>query len=540
MFDKKQFNGIFIFMALLTFISYFSGFFIDVTRDCGKYATVAKEIFENGNFINLTIHGDAYDQKPPLLFWLGVLGFYVGGISNFWFKFPVFLVVLMGIYSTYRLAKSMYNKSTGQIAAIMLFFSVIYSLYSMDVHTDTPVQAFVAFAMWQLYDFIKTGKNSNWIMGFIGIGLAMLSKGPMGAVVPAFAVVGHILLKKEYHLLKDPRWYLGIVLSFVIVSPALIGLYSQFGIEGIKFFFWDNNIGRLTGSYITTSYDPTMYIHSTLYLFVPWSVLLFIAAFQDIKSRFKNRFVATEHFTFTGIWVFFIILSSSRSMLPNYIFILIPLMAVLTAKYVDEAISLKGKLYRVFDNAQTIITITLWIALVVLATYFFPTSNWQYWAAGSFLLALTYYVFKYAGAGKVKLLLPTIIAYTAFNMFLNMHIFPYIFSFQAPPKAARIFNKEAAPGDKLYNYKYGQYELFFYSEPQALQIHSQEELEKVIKEPQTWIFTNPAGLNTINRYNAQIDTIYSFEHLYLNNAEQFILPSNRKNALKPMYLVKLK
>ena len=62
----------------LLVISYFSGLTIDVTRDAGKYATVSKEIFQNGNFINLTIHGEPYDQKPPLLFWLGALffGFY--------------------------------------------------------------------------------------------------------------------------------------------------------------------------------------------------------------------------------------------------------------------------------------------------------------------------------------------------------------------------------------------------------------------------------------------------------------------------------
>ena len=108
--------------------SYFAGLPIDVTRDAGKYATVAKEMFQNGDYINLTIHGDAYDQKPPMLFWLGALGFSIGGISNFWFKFPVLLLVFAGFYWAFQLGKSLYNKRVGYLTATFLAFSVMYVL----------------------------------------------------------------------------------------------------------------------------------------------------------------------------------------------------------------------------------------------------------------------------------------------------------------------------------------------------------------------------------------------------------------------------
>ena len=84
------------FFFLVGIVNYISGLSIDVTRDAGKYATVAKEVYQNGNLVNLTVHNEPYDQKPPLLFWLGALGFTIGGISNFWFKFPVFILVLFG------------------------------------------------------------------------------------------------------------------------------------------------------------------------------------------------------------------------------------------------------------------------------------------------------------------------------------------------------------------------------------------------------------------------------------------------------------
>ncbi len=540
MFEKKHYNWIFIFVILLALAGYFSGFFIDVTRDNGKYATVAKEIFENGNFINLTIHGDAYDQKPPLLFWTGAVGFYVGGVSNFWFKFPVFIIILLGMYSTFRLGKSLYNKQIGLIAASLLFFSFYYSMYSFDIHTDTPLQAFSAFAMWQLFDFIKTRRNINWIFGFIGVGLAMLSKGPIGAVIPALAIVGHLILTKNFKSFIDFRWYLGIILSFVVVSPALIGLFNQFGWEGIQFFFWKNNVGRITGSYTGANTDYSFYIHTLLYLFIPWSVLLFSSAFLEFKSLAKNKLRAAEYVTVTGIWIFFTILSVAKSKLPNYVFILLPLMAILTAKWISTAIHEKGKLYSVFSGIQTTVVIIVWLLIFGIALYIFPVASLYTWIIFALLLVLTIYIFKTAKPGITRLLLPSIIVIVAFNFFMNSQVFPYIFSFQAPPKAARIFNKTAEKNDRLYNYNYGQYELFFYSNPQASQIHNQEELRKAINSPQSWIFTNPAGLDTIQSFNGAVDTIYQFKHLYLNRPAKFILPAKREEALKPMYLVKFK
>ena len=44
MLENKLFRRIFILMTLTALVSYFFGFFIDFTRDAGKYATVAKEI----------------------------------------------------------------------------------------------------------------------------------------------------------------------------------------------------------------------------------------------------------------------------------------------------------------------------------------------------------------------------------------------------------------------------------------------------------------------------------------------------------------
>lgn len=540
MLENKLFRRTILLMVVTALVSYFFGFFIDFTRDAGKYATVAKEIFQNGNYINLTVHGMPYDQKPPMLFWLGAIGFHIGGISNFWFKFPVFLVVLLGIYSTYRMGKSMYGQNVGLIAGGMLFFSLIYSLYSMDIHTDTPLQAFVAFALWQLYEFTRSKKTIHCLLGFTGIGLAMLSKGPIGMAVPGFAVVGHILLSRDFKSFKDYRWYLGVIWAFVVASPAMIGLYNQFGWDGIEFFFWKNNVGRMTGEYVgANNTDYFFFIHNLAYLFLPWSLLFFAAAFMEFKQLFKNRFRAVEYFTLTGIWVFFFIISVSRSKLPNYMFILFPLIAVLTAKWVDIALRERERLFKPLFITQNIVTALLWVMLVALMVYLFPPQNPVFWIIGLSLLGLTGFIYRKGKSKSLRLLLPSVIVVTALMLYLNASVFPFIFSHQAPPAAARYYTKHAKGGEKLYNYRYGQYELFFYSEPQALQVKNYEQLKPVVEEQDAWIFTDQDGIEDLNQLGAEIDTIIEYQHLYLHEGGKFILPQRRDKVLKPLYLIKL-
>lgn len=533
---NKILTGIFGLFLILAFIAYFSGLFIDVTRDAGKYATIAKEIFQNGNFINLTVHGEPYDQKPPLLFWMGAVGFSIGGISNFWFKFPLLLLVFAGFYWAYKLGESLYSRKVGILTAILISMSFIYSLYSMDIHTDTPLQAFVTLALWQFAEYLKSGRGRNLYIGFLGIGLAMLSKGPVGAAIPAFAVVGQILFKKDYKQFLNYRWYLGILLALIVVSPALIGLMNQFGWQGIKFFFWENMAGRITGSYVKAVNDPIFYVHNLIYQLFPWSFIFFIAVFLEFRWLIRNKFKSAEYFTFTGIWVYFIILNSASSQLPNYVFSIIPLMAVLLAKWIVISAEQEQKIYRLFFTVQNIVLGLTWTGVFFISLYLFPAPKPYFWILVFAGIISGWYILQSKVSKETKLIAPSAIAFISFIFLLNTSVFPYIFSFQAPPKAARFFSENAAKEEKLYNYKYGQYELFFYSEPEAYQLYSIDQVKSVAKNG-NWIFTDEAGYEEIEKLNLKPDTVITYKHLYLNKGGEFINPKSRESVLYPMYLI---
>ncbi|MCD6355532.1 MAG: hypothetical protein J7L95_08280, partial [Prolixibacteraceae bacterium] len=278
--------------------------------------------------------------------------------------------------------------------------------------------------------------------------------------------------------------------------------------------------------------------HTLAYLFLPWSLLFFISAFAEFRFLVKNRFQSHEYFTLTGIWIFFIILNSASSQLPNYIFAIVPLIAVLTAKWIDIATTGKLKLFKVFSTVQAVVVFFSWVGVVVLSTYLFPPPEWYFWVLFLAALGVTFFIFMKPNDLLTRLLLPSTIVFACFMFLMNTHIFPYIFSFQAPPKAARYFNEKANNDDKLYNYQYPQFELFFYSNPQAQQLATFDELTAVAGKPGTWIFTDTLGFSQIKNLHLNTDTIIEYQHLYLNRGGRFINPATRQKILKPTYLIK--
>lgn len=526
-------------LVILALLTYVFGLFIDVTRDASKYATISREIYETGEFINLKIHGEPYDQKPPLLFWLSAVSFSVFGLSNFSFKFPVLLVAFAGLYFTYRLGKSLYNKNTGLIASLILGTSQVYFLYCMDIHTDTILQALVTFSLWQLFDFIKTRKNHFFISGFAGIGLAMLTKGPVGALIPAFAVTGHLLYMKDFRLFADWRFYTGILITFIIIFPALLGLYNQFGTEGIRFYFLTNNLGRFDGSYLGKNNDFLFYFYNLLILFSPWMILLYTSFFFEFRTLLKKKQKVREFFTFSAIWLFLILLSLSKSKLPNYVFIIIPLMSVVTAKYIFLALSGKRKLFSIFIYQQGAIVILIWGIICLVAFKFFPFHSLWQWMVLIVMLIITIISLIQNKNASIKLLVPATATILTINFFLNQHVYPQIFSEQGSVKAAMIFNENAAETDQLYNYDYYSYELFFYSRSLVGNIFRDVNLFEILSQKGNWIFTSPEILRRIKENGITPDTVITIKHLPLKNLDlRFLNPETREEAYVTMYLIK--
>ena len=87
------------FLVILSLTSR-SFFPIDETR----YATVAWNMWQSGDYLVPTLNGATYSHKPPLLFWLMNLGWAVFGINDWWPRLIPSLFALASVFITRKIA----------------------------------------------------------------------------------------------------------------------------------------------------------------------------------------------------------------------------------------------------------------------------------------------------------------------------------------------------------------------------------------------------------------------------------------------------
>jgi 4-amino-4-deoxy-L-arabinose transferase-like glycosyltransferase len=343
------------------YIVYIIGLFLDVMDvDAAQYASMAREMLETGNYLKLYNRYENYLDKPPLVFWLSALSYKLLGVSNFAYKLPSFLFSLLATYSTYRLAKLYYGKETAYLAALVLASCQAFFLFNHDVRTDTNLTGAVIFAVWQLAVFNRNNKFLNLLLGFTGVALAMLAKGPIGLMVPVLAFTTDFVLKRQWRSFFSWQWLAGVVWVGFLLLPMCIGLYQQYdahpetvvngqtGVSGLRFFFWTQSFGRITGENVwKNDADFFFFMHTFLWSFLPWSLLFVVAFFGNTWKLAQKKFRISseeEALTWGGFLFPYIALSLSKYQLPHYIFVLFPLAAIVTGKYIHEILVSSQKL----------------------------------------------------------------------------------------------------------------------------------------------------------------------------------------------------
>jgi len=538
-----------VLFACCTIVYLIGLYFIDVMDiDSSQYAAMSLQMMENHEYLQVKLRTNDYLDKPPLLFWLSSLFYSVFGVSHFAFRLPSFLFTILGTYSTFKLGTLLYDKKTGLIASLVLYSCQAYFLFNHDVRTDCLLTNSIIFAVWQLYAHIKFNKLINFLGGFLGIALAMLAKGPIGLVVPALAIGSHLLIKKDFKTIFQLKWIAGILLVLLILSPMVYGLYQQHGIKGVKFYFWTQSFGRITGESEWKNEGSTMFFtHTFLWSFLPWTIFALGAIFIKIKTVFnKTQRLSNEFITIGGFVLSFIALSLSKYKLPHYIFVVYPFAAIFTAHYITTLINnnFSSILSKIILGFQWF-TILLFVGFpLIIMLWIFPTSNIFIWIIYSiFILTIVYFTFKkyLPAGGKEKIILVSVFAAINLNFILNFHFYPTLFTYQSGATAARFLNEQKVEKKDVVYFNMYSYAFDFYFRHNVDWVNSWENIkERVNEKKELWVFADEEGYKQISDKEVKILFTKKIENMRVANLTgTFLNPATRKDALSYTYVVKL-
>lgn len=447
----NQTKWLYLFIGMAVVIN-FSGLFTTIIGpDANLYATISKNMVLRNNYSDLFAWGGDWLDKPHFPFWVTSLFFKCFGFKTWAYKLPGILFMMMGAVYTYQLAKNLYSKQIALWSVLILLTAQHIILSNTDVRAEPYLTGLIIAAVYHFYK-AQTG-NSFWhlILASLFTACALMTKGMFALITIGGAVAGHLIITRQWKQLFTWRWLFAALLILVFILPEIWSLYRQFdlhpekvvfghtGVSGIKFFFWDSQFGRFfnTGP-IKGSGDPSFFIHTLLWAFSPWSLLLFAAIFQFIKQGAKNV-QAQEWYCICGSLITFLLFSASKFQLPHYLNIVFPFFAIITAQYLDKLKSLKSiKAVRVTQN----VVIILLVVIVSTLEYFFKpeTFNWPTVPIIlAFLLMLIFLPSKIS-AGMQQTIYRTLLVSFTVNLYLNLCFYPSLLHYQGGSEAAMWIN----------------------------------------------------------------------------------------------------
>lgn len=557
--------------------------------DNGLYATVAKQMYLTGDYLNLYSCGLDFLDKPRLPFLLNVLfmklfGFGSPTAATAAYKLPALLCFSGSLWYTYHFARLNYSRTVAQLATLIFGTAYHVILSNTDVRAEPFLTLFIigpAFhftKVWQQgerneHASLRMIPRSHWLHLVAGSALtacAMMTKGPVVPIATVGAgLVINALLTGHWRGLFHVRWLLAILLTLLFITPELYALYQQFdlhpekviygktGTSGVRFFFWDSQVGRfLNNGPLRGNGDPLFFTHTLLWALLPWAFLTYAAVGRAIMGliRRNNRDAPAlpEYVSLGAGLTLFVLFSASRFQLPHYLNIVFPFYAVLASHYLT---TLTDKALRGWTIAQTIMA-GLILTFVTGVFVWYQPERLTTGLVWILVLTLgTVIIFWRSDnvnevADKASALLTVLMGRMVGLMVLiggliNLFFYPSVMRYQAGMVAAQYTN--ARPDWTGTTYLYG-FQTFgesswtyeYYTRHPTQYVYQDSTLRRLTQTAPVHVFTTAVYADSLANKGFNVRRIASFPYYRVSQlSAQFLNPATRPQTLKAYVLARV-
>jgi 4-amino-4-deoxy-L-arabinose transferase and related glycosyltransferases of PMT family len=240
--NRKFFPVIIVASAILFFIPFLGSVHL-FDWDEINFAESAREMLVTGNFSRVQIDFHPFWEKPPLFFWMQALSMKLFGVNEFAARFPNALIGILTLLTLYLVGKRLYDEKFGLIWALAYLGSFLPHLYFKSGIIDPFFNFFIFLSVIFLAKSIKeSGSKKGFkyaLLAGISIGLATLTKGPVGLLVVGLSVTVYWITMKFKRISNWKNILIFSLSCFIIASlwflPEMINNGFWFIREFLKY-----------------------------------------------------------------------------------------------------------------------------------------------------------------------------------------------------------------------------------------------------------------------------------------------------------------
>jgi 4-amino-4-deoxy-L-arabinose transferase-like glycosyltransferase len=303
--------------------------------DEGRYADIAREMLDSGDWVTPRLNGLKYFEKPPLQYWATAGAFAAFGVDEWtarlWPALTGLLCIAFSAFAARRLAPG----SPWVLTALALAGSWGFFLGGQFLTLDMGLTFFLTAAMLS-YALSRCAESPraqrNWmLLAWAAAACAVLSKGLVGVVIPGLALAVYVLVERDLAPLRRLHWMPGLCLFAAIVLPWFV-LVQHRNPEFFQFFFVHEHLERYA---LPNHHRPGPWWYFVPVLVVgllPWTPAVPEALARALSAPAPAGFKLDR---FLVIWaaVVIVFFSVSSSKLPGYVLPAVPALLLVFARH---------------------------------------------------------------------------------------------------------------------------------------------------------------------------------------------------------------
>lgn len=285
------------------------------------YAETAREMIQTGDFLSPRIFGDYWYDKPPMYYWLVAISQLIFGDNEFAARFPAGLMAIGTTVMIYVSTTYLFSERTGFWSSLVLTSCLQFFYMGKAAVTDTTLLFFMTGA---LLSFLH---KRYWLM-YICMGLATVTKGPIGIVFPGTIIFLYLLVMGQLRQILSMHVIRGLLVYFLVAAPWYYAMYTVHGMEFIETFLGFHNVTRFTTPEHASRVTFWYYFPVVILGMFPWTGILIQSIRASITdSRIDDmRLLSFMHVWWAFVFIFFTI---CQTKLVSYILPMFPALAVL-------------------------------------------------------------------------------------------------------------------------------------------------------------------------------------------------------------------
>jgi 4-amino-4-deoxy-L-arabinose transferase-like glycosyltransferase len=251
------------------------------------YAVPALEMLKSHSWAVPVFRGEPWFDKPVFFYWCVLAGYKLFGVTEFATRIGSAIAALAGAFGLVLLSPSGWKFRNGHLwGAIVLVTTLEYAVIARAAVTDMTLTLFFTLGFLAVARYLESRRVAFAAAAGGAFGLAVLTKGPVGALVPAIALVGYGLWMRRRELLH-PRALAAAATGFLATAaPWYVYMVVAHRDLVVKVFLGEENFGRFVNP--EHRQIPFFYVAVFAAGMLPWSSALPVALWDAIGAAWSR------------------------------------------------------------------------------------------------------------------------------------------------------------------------------------------------------------------------------------------------------------